>query len=200
MENINLIIGNNIRELRKANKLTQSELAEKLNYSNKAISRWESGEVVPDVLTLNKICELFNIPISCIFEENAKNKKVKNTHKFQMGNKLTISLLGILLVWFIAVFVYVSMNVISGIYFWQIFVYAVPASCIVGLIFNSIWGKRMFNFVIMSVLIWSLLACIYLTLLSYNLWAIFLLGIPMQVGISLWSNISKNNLKKKLNN
>ena len=54
MKDINLVIGTNIKELRKANKLTQYELAEKLNYSNKAISRWESGEVIPDVLTLNK--------------------------------------------------------------------------------------------------------------------------------------------------
>ena len=61
MENINQVVGNNIKTLRKANNMTQFELAEKLNYSNKAISRWESGEIVPDVATLNKICEIFCI-------------------------------------------------------------------------------------------------------------------------------------------
>ena len=78
MENLNLIIGNNIKDLRKANGLTQEELAKKLNYSNKAISRWESGEVVPDVETLNRLCEIFNIPIANIFEEKVTQTKVEH--------------------------------------------------------------------------------------------------------------------------
>ena len=84
MENLNIVIGTNIKELRKANKLTQFELAEKLNYSNKAISRWESGEVIPDVMTLNRICEIFNIPLSQIFETNVTTKKVRKNYQFQM--------------------------------------------------------------------------------------------------------------------
>ena len=138
MKDLNLIIGNNIKYLRKTNKLTQSELAEKLNYSNKAVSRWESGEVIPDVVTLNNICNLFNIPISNIFEENIESKKIKKTHfhSIKIGNRLTISLLAVLLVWFIATISYV---VLLGVYnksFWQIFIIAVPLSCIVAIVLN----------------------------------------------------------------
>ena len=75
IDKLKLQIGANIAMHRKQAGLTQAGLAEKLNYSNKAISRWESGEVIPDVLTLNKICELFNIPISQIFEENAAKRE-----------------------------------------------------------------------------------------------------------------------------
>jgi tellurite methyltransferase len=55
MENVKEIIAKNLTELRKANKLTQGALAEKLNYSDKAISRWEHAETLPDIETLCKI-------------------------------------------------------------------------------------------------------------------------------------------------
>lgn len=191
MENINNIIANNIKELRKTKKLTQSELAEKLNYSNKAVSRWESGEIIPDVVTLNKISEVFEIPLSSLFEENVANKKVKKIYKMQMGNKLAISLLSVLVVWFVATLIFVYSQVSGGAYLWQSFAWAVPISCIVGIIFNSIWGRKVWNFVLVSVLCWSLIACVYITLLSYNIWPIFFVGIPTQIGVILAFNISK---------
>lgn len=200
MENINLIIGNNIKRLRKANKLTQSELAEKINYSNKAVSRWESGEVIPDIQTLNNICELFNMPLAKIFEENIESEKIKKKHNLKLGNKLAISLLAVLLVWFLATIAYVALLAFFSKSVWQIFMFAVPLSCIVGIIFNSIWGKASITFMLITTLIWSLLACIYLILAKYNLWFIFLIGIPLQIGVLLWANISSNiNDKKNIN-
>ena len=197
MENINNVVGDNIKSLRKANNMTQFELAEKLNYSNKAISRWESGEIVPDVLTLNKICEIFNVPISKMFEENISTKKMSKTYKFQIGNKLAISLLAVLLVVLIATIIFVYSEIIFNKYYWQIFLWAIPAMCIVGIVFNSIWGKKMFNYVLISILIWSILLCIYIALIKYNIWSIFIIGIPMQIAVILWSNITLNNQHKK---
>lgn len=200
MKDINLVIGNNIRELRKANKLTQYELAEKINYSNKAISRWESGEVIPDIPTLNNLCEIFNIPLSQIFEENVTQTKVKKYYKLQIGNKLAVSLLAVLVIWLAATTTFVCLNVMYGVTPWQLFVWAVPASCIVGVVFNSIWGKAMFNYLLISILNWSTLASVYLSILNFRLWPIFLIGIPVQIGIILWSNITSNNIKKKAKN
>lgn len=199
MKDINLVIGTNIKELRKANKLTQYELAEKLNYSNKAISRWESGEVIPDVLTLNKICEVFNIPLSQIFEENVTTTKVKKYYKMQIGNKLAISLLAVMLIWLVATISFVCVQVMFNVTAWQFFIWAIPLSCIVGIVFNSIWGKAMFNYLLITIINWSSLASIYFSLLKYNLWLIFLIGVPIQITIILWSNITKNNLNKKTN-
>lgn len=197
MKDINLVIGTNIKELRKANKLTQYELAEKLNYSNKAISRWESGEVIPDVLTLNKICDIFNIPLSQIFEENVTNNKVKKYYKMQIGNKLAISLLSVLFIWLAVTIVFVSVHITYNYPLWQLFVWAIPLSCIVGVVFNSIWGKPMFNYLLISILNWFTLVSIYLSIANYKLWLIFIIGIPVQIGIVLWSNITKNKLNKQ---
>lgn len=191
MENINIVIGNNIKELRKTHKLTQSDLAQKLNYSNKAISRWESGEIIPDVMTLNKICEIFEIPITQIFEANLSKKQITKQYKFQIGNKLAISLLAVLMVWLSATITYVYSVITFGDNVWQAFLWAVPISCIVGIVFNSIWGKKIINFVIISILVWSTLACIYITFLQYNMWLIFMIGIPVQIGVILWFNIHR---------
>ena len=57
------IIANNIIELRKSKKWTQIELAEKLNYSDKAISKWERAESLPDVTVLQQIAALFSVSV-----------------------------------------------------------------------------------------------------------------------------------------
>ncbi len=192
MENLNLVIGNNIKELRKVNKLTQNDLAEKLNYSNKAVSRWESGEVIPDVQTLDNICRIFEIPLAKIFEENIQIEMVKKEYKFRMTNKLAISLLAVLMIWLISTVTYVYSKITFNNNLWQTFVWAIPASCIVGIVFNSIWGKKFFNFILISILLWSTLLCIFLQFIQYNMWLIFIVGIPMQIGIILWSNIHRH--------
>lgn len=56
--------GNFIYELRKEKKLTQKELAEKLNVSDKAISRWETGKGFPDVNSLMGLSELFSVTVN----------------------------------------------------------------------------------------------------------------------------------------
>lgn len=197
MKDINLIIGNNIKELRKINKMTQNDLAEKLNYSNKAVSRWESGEVIPDVQTLNNICEVFEIPIENIFKEQLPTEKVKKEYKFRMGNKMAITLLSVLLVWLIATVTYVYSRITFNDNLWQVFIWAIPLSCIISIVFNSIWGRKFFNFVLISILIWSTLTSIYLQFIEYNMWLIFFIGIPMQIGVILWSNIHKHHKDKE---
>ena len=194
MENINEVIGNNIRDLRKLNKLTQYDLAEKLNYSNKTISRWEAGEIIPDVQTLNKICELFKIPLSQIFEPDIINKKkMPQWYKFQLGNKLTITLLFIAVVWLIATILFVHIKINYNFAFWQAFIWAIPFSAIVGWFFNNRWGKKKLNYIFYSIINWTTITSLYLTIYNYTFWMLFIIGIPIQICILLWANISHNN-------
>ncbi|MBO5884497.1 MAG: helix-turn-helix transcriptional regulator [Clostridia bacterium] len=178
-------IAKNIGELRKANKLTQLELAEKLNYSDKAISRWERGDTLPDIDVLCQICELFGVSFEYLISKNTEKEIQKNTLAY-VGNRLTITLLAISVVWIIATFVYVYSNIIFETQPWTSFTWAVPATCLVAFCCNKMWGKRIYSLFILSVGIWSLIAAIYLQLLAYNLWLIFLLGLPIQVTIFLW--------------
>ena len=200
MKNINEIIGNNIKELRKVNKMTQFDLAEKLNYSNKTISRWESGDIIPDVQTLNKLSELFEVPLSKMFEPDISIKyKLGRRYRIQIGNKLATSLLFVIGVWLLALMVFIHYIQNYGTVVWQIFVWAVPLSSIVGLIFNTLWGKKSYNYLLLTLLNWSLITSLYLSLYNYTFWMLFLVGIPIQIGIILCYNIFKNKENQKKN-
>ena len=90
MEDIKETISENLVKLRKEHKLTQLELAEKLNYSDKAISRWENGEVIPDIETLMNICEVYNISLNDIVSKHENTKKLTKHYKSQQKNKIII--------------------------------------------------------------------------------------------------------------
>ena len=81
------IIAQNIIELRKQNKLTQAELAEKLNYTDKAISKWERGESIPEISTLKRIAEIFNCTVDVLLTENA----TKELKKYALPRNIIIN-------------------------------------------------------------------------------------------------------------
>lgn len=197
MKDLNIIIGTNIRELRKVNKMTQNDLAIKLNYSNKAVSRWESGEIVPDVETINKICDIFNIPIALIFEQQIDKNRLQKQTKRNVSNKVIISLLAIMAVWCLAIVGFVYSNIVFSKSVWQLFLWAVPVSCVVGIIFNAIWGKKWLTISLISLLLWSILACIYVAFLKYNIWLIFIVGLPIQICIALSASLNRKSKKNK---
>ena len=186
MNDIKDIIANNLIKLRKKHKLTQNELAEKLNYSDNAISRWERGEVTPSIETLDQIAKYFDVPLSSLIEDNALGVSEKQDKKI-LRNKLAIILLFMSLVWLVATITFVYGKVIFNINLWIVFVWAVPVSCLVLSPFNAYWGKYIWKFVILSVFQWSLLACFYLQFIEYNMWLVFVVGIPIQVALSIWA-------------
>ena len=70
--------GNLICNLRKKHNLTQSELALKLDVSNKAVSKWENGKSKPTIDTLKKLCKVFDVSIQDLldFDEDKKNVEI----------------------------------------------------------------------------------------------------------------------------
>ena len=193
MNDIKDIIAQNLTKLRQANNLTQLELAERLNYSDKSISKWEHGDATPPINVLKDIADLYGVSLDFLVSENPnevydKTYGNKNNNK----NKIIITLLSVSLVWLAAVIVYVYASIISNANLWILFILSVPASTIILIVFNSIWGKAKFTYILISVLIWSTLLTIYLLILSsvkYNTWMIFFIGIPIQIGVILWSQL-----------
>ena len=190
------IIAENIAILRKSKGLTQGELAEKLNYSDKAVSKWERGESVPDIVVLKAIADLFGVTVDYLLtrDHTVYKKERKEIKKRKKSNRLFITLLSVVGVWLAAVIVFLNfdsfLSDLSGK--WLTFIYAVPVSAIVAVIFNLIWGKRIFNIILSSLICWSLIASIYLTVLissGRNMWLLFTLGAPVQVMILLWSRL-----------
>ena len=196
MDNVKLTIAKNLVKLRQEKGMTQGELAEKLNYSDKAVSKWERGESMPDITVLVMIADMFGISLDYLVrtDDNLKRFEAKNEAKEErLYNRGFITGVAILLVWLIAVMVFVTVSLIAkeAKLQWMSFLVAVPVSMIVWLIFNSIWFNARRNYLIVSLLVWSVLAAIHLSLLPFgiNIWLIYLLGIPGQVIIFMWSKI-----------
>lgn len=188
MDDIKQIIAKNLIDLRKKNHLTQMELAEKINYSDNAVSRWERAEVTPSIETLDQIAKIFNIPLSTLIESDAKTVSKSNDKK-QMLNKLAITLISFSICWLLAIIAFVYVKIVFDAYIWTIFVWTTPLSCLCLLPFNQYWGKHIYKFVLFSIIEWSFLGAIYLQFLQYNIWLIFIIGVPIELALSIWAFI-----------
>ena len=200
LDNLKDRIGANIAMQRKRVGLTQAGLAEKLNYSDKAISKWERGESMPDVLTLMQLAQLFDISVGDLLED--PNQLPGNPGKLEKAmtqvsekalkrkaNKNVILGLSTTLVWFIALLVFVVISSFDLPNSWVSFFYAVPVNAIVLLSLRSAWRDFRWNRGLISVIVWGFLVSIYVSLLvflHFNMWRIFLLGIPGEIAIMLW--------------
>ncbi|OLA10606.1 MAG: hypothetical protein BHW12_01880 [Coprobacillus sp. 28_7] len=186
MENLKNILAQNLVKLRKASNMTQSELAEKLSYSDKAVSKWERGESLPDIEILYEILKLYNVTIDELLSEEVK---INHTKKLKTKMRFIISLISSLLVWLIATIVFVFLVWLNPDKErqWLVFIYAIPVSSIVVLVFNSIWGNKMLNCLIVSVLMWTIILSIFLTVPKFdNSYLIFFIAIPVQIIILCW--------------
>lgn len=202
MENqdINLIVGQNLQKLRRSRKMTQLELAEKFNYSDKSISKWEKGESLPSIEVLYQLAKFYGVSLDSLTSENEilPETEQKEQHKDRLfPTKLIISLLAVSAVWIAATIWFVSYKLATGGTPYMLFMWSVPISCVLLLIFNSIWGKRQWLFWILSFLLWSLLVCIHIQLIEYHVWIIYFIGIPLQIAVILWGALMRKPKNKQ---
>ncbi|MCR5706459.1 MAG: helix-turn-helix domain-containing protein [Acholeplasmatales bacterium] len=191
MNDLKKTIANNLIELRKRKKYTQQDLGNILGYSDKAISKWEKGDSLPDIEVLYQICNLYGVTLDYLTHEGSYDEKKEYIMpKYERRNKIFITLLFSTLVWFVVILVFVYYQN-KDIDFWPVFLWGIPATCAMLFYFNIKWGRRVFNVPILSVLDWGLLLSIFCTLLymNNNFWPIFLIGIPFQVAVILWAQI-----------
>lgn len=199
-EQVKARIGANIAYYRKRAGLTQAGLAEKLNYSDKAVSKWERGDSVPDVLTLMQIAGLFGVKVDELLGDvDALPEKIGTLERAmtqvsekalkRKANKNIILALSSTLVWFVALLAFVVLSTLSIPHSFLPFLYAIPANAIVLLSLRSAWHDFRWNKALISAIVWGSLVSIYASifaLLDFNAWKILLLGIPGQIAIFLW--------------
>lgn len=200
METVKSIVAKNITELRLLNNMTQLQLGEKLNYSDKTVSKWERGESTPDIAVLVEIADLFGVSLDYLVRGENLDEKVKDNRQARAKyNHRAITYISEGLVWFIALFAFVitSLIVREAKFPWLYFVYALPITQIIRLVFNSIWFNPRHNYLIISVLMWSVLFAIHITFWFFgiNIAMILLLGIAGEIIIVLWSFIKKPKIK-----
>ena len=184
-------IATNISAMRNAAGMTQAQFAEKLNYTDKAISKWERGESVPDIAVLWKIADMFGVSVDWLISDHGTTEATPDAEAVRAGkrNRLLISLLSSVGVWFIATIVFIVLKSLNADKVWMPFMWAVPATCIDLLVFNAIWGRYKINFLFISLIIWTLIGSTFITIANPALWYIFIFGIPLQVATIFWSQI-----------
>ena len=187
-KDIKQIIAKNLANLRKNKKITQTELAEQFGYSDKAISKWENGDTLPDIQTLYQLCEFYNVTLDFLVSEQSFEEKIKyinHLNKRVIINNSLIELLYCSFVWILAVIIYVYLYTFSEINYWQIFIWALPATTIVMLLFTKVWKQKLYTFIVRSLFFWTLVTACYIQFIEYNIWPLFFLMIPIQVALIL---------------
>lgn len=199
MQDLKFVIAKNIQKLRQEKGMTQLELAEKINYSDKTVSKWERGESLPDIVVLKSVADLFEVTLDYLVEEEHDGKPVTKEilDKNYRRNCYIITGTSIFIVALMATLIFVILAMIfpGTSYPWLCYAYSVPAALIVWLVFNSIWFNPRKNYMIVSLLVWSLLLALYLTfsMLGFYIWPILLVGIPAQLIILVWSKLKNKN-------
>lgn len=189
METLKKTVGENLANLRKEKKLTQLELAEMFNYSDKAVSKWETGETLPELEVIYQLCEFYGVTLDYLTHEGEEQKQFVKEDTPDVNNIAITCLVGSI-PWMIATIIFVYLLIINSFNYWPVFVWGVPLTSFV-LLFNNhqVYHNRTFRFVSLSVLAWGLIASVFVTVLFHTsqlIWPLFLLGVPMQVSLALW--------------
>ena len=230
MDDWKQIVAGNLSACRRQHGLTQLQLAELLHYSDKAVSKWERGESMPDLAVMKQLADFYGMSIDDFLltpeqraEESsassagtdapvpepdsepdaepdtgsetdpAQEPQMQTDPRQKKRNRLIIAGMAAMLVWLIATLIFVVLDAVlpEMEYAPFLFIYAAPITAVVVLVFNSIWFNRRWNFAIISFLVWSLLGALFLTfyLSGIVIWKLFVIGIPAQLIILLWSRL-----------
>lgn len=197
MDELKLIVASNLIKLRQAAGMTQAELGEKLNYSDKTVSKWERGESIPDAYILTKLAEIYGLTVDELLHsddqwqdpvEKARAQEKANAPTFSSRVVTMVAIMGI---WTMAVILFVVCWIVMGQMLWLIFASAVPVSLITLLVLNSVWNKGRHNMIIVMLLVATLVTLVYLFLLRWRPWQLFLILIPAEVLVVLCFHIRR---------
>ncbi|MBQ8696763.1 MAG: helix-turn-helix transcriptional regulator [Clostridia bacterium] len=175
-------IAENIAYYRKEAGLTQSELSEKINYSDKSVSKWERGDGVPDIIVLAEMAELFGITVNdLVGTERKKNTRVKRTK-----NRTFVTLLSSGIPWLVAAVIFCVLKILlpECTFAHHFFVYAIAVSGIVATVLTSIWFSHVYQLISVSMIIWGVAISVHLSIPGGA--SIYIIAVVMELLSILW--------------
>lgn len=193
MEDIKIIFASNLINLRNKAGITQAELGEKLNYSDKSISKWERAEAIPDVTVVIAIAEIFDVSVDYLLSPHDKKDIKPGTRPYSPKMIMMVVMLGIFTV---ATLLFVIFWIL-GHKIWLIYVASVPVSLITLVILNTIWFDKKNNLPITFCIVLSIFIVIYCTLIKFNPWQLFLVAIPAEAVVYFSFQIKKGYVPRK---
>ena len=200
MDDVRGALAANLAELRKEENLTQAEFAAQFNYSDKAVSKWERGDSLPDVVMLKTIADLYGLRVDDLLTDGgvaAARAAAAGTgggkqHDAYLMPKVLIAAMWVTMVWVVAVVVFLYSQFSIGKMYWMAFVWAVPVSFAVAFLFSRHWeGETTLQCVFASLFVWSTITAFYFQYLEYNIWAAFFVGVPVQIALILGAKLRR---------
>ncbi len=169
MDELKDTIAKNLVQLRTQSHLTQLQLAKLINYSDKAVSKWERGEAIPDMRVLIKLSEIYGVTIDDIVKTKGVEKAVQPKKRIS-GLRAFIVAMAAVLVWFIATGVFMIFYFITPTadYAWLVFVVAPLPTAIVFTVFAALWGNRLAQALASSTLIWACALILHIFVITFT--------------------------------
>ncbi len=194
MQSVNENISNNLIKLRKSFNLTQSELADKIGYTDKTISRWENGTTVPDIQTLIELSEFYGISITDLISEESATKFLKE-ERIKNYVMMTLSVLTSAL---ICVLLYLGLMIIGNENYWQVWILLAPICSISAYFYNKKYLHiKWLNIVLLSIINVGAVTWLFFQLFEFYFWQLFFVCIPIEGMIIVRTIFSKYTKKNK---
>ncbi len=196
MKELKEIIAENIAALRVDAGLTQLKLAERLNYSDKAVSKWERAEALPDITVLKAIADLFSVSVDYLItdQHGVPSGAALDYKAVKRRKRAFFSVAAVILLFLVASAVFAVMHSFEIMReAWLVYIYALPAEFTLMLVLNSVFGKRKLNYAFAVLTLWSAILSAYLTLrclFGINLWLLFVLGAPAAIALLFVPGVS----------
>ncbi len=196
-------LAENLIKYRKAHRLTQAEFAQKINYSDKAVSKWERAESVPDLAVLKQIADLYGVSIDALIRKPAKGK-IKPL--FRYDKNVFYFLLRASFVMLLATLLYCFSSMILPSVAgktWISYVYALPFIFVVFIDFAKKRLNELAVFFCASGICWTVILSVYLSLTLFlksvndTVWLTFVIGVPIQIMLIFLFFYKKIENKKK---
>ena len=201
LSELKLISASNLIKLRTGAGLTQAELGEKLNYSDKTISKWERGEAIPDAYVLTQMAEIFGVTVDYLLSshdawESPEQQAARQEEAgYSVNMIIAISVLG---VWTMALTIFVLLWLFD-IILWETFIVALPVSILTYMVLICVFRRRRHLQFVIAAFVLSLFILLYFTLPMQKPWQLFLIAIPAEIIVFLSCNIRRRPRKKPEN-
>lgn len=193
------VVAENLSKFRKESGLTQLDIAKKLNYSDKAVSKWERGEAIPDAFVLSQLAKIYDVPVDTLLSKKEDKKGIPFSLKKAFKNRhFFINCLSAGLVWLIACIVFATLSLTSlKSHAYLAFLYALPVGSLTNFILTTIWSQKWVSGIFATIFLWTTFLAVYLTVTLKDFWVVFIIGIPLQIMIILWYFLIKETKKIK---
>ncbi|MCI8331327.1 MAG: helix-turn-helix transcriptional regulator [Clostridiales bacterium] len=182
-------IAENIAYYRKKIGLTQSELSEKINYSDKSVSKWERGDGLPDVLVLSELAELYGVTLNDLVSTDHK----KDPAKRRARTRVFVTLLSAGLPWLVAAVVYFIVKLAAPGYAYaeHFFLYAIAICGIVSTVLTTLWFSHVWQMLSVSMIVWGVAVSVHFTCRLPQAIYIYIIAAVMQVLTLFWFTMKK---------